>query len=129
VPFLQLALQPFSLVPLVVGDAAPEEVAQAIDALWGGAETLIVISSDLSHYLPYAEARTLDAATAKEILALGRLGHGEACGAAPVNGLLLSARRRRMRVELVDLRNSGDTRGDKDRVVGYSAFTFYEATA
>jgi AmmeMemoRadiSam system protein B len=129
VPFLQVALRNFKLVPLAVGDAAPEEVAQAIDALWGGPETLIVISSDLSHYLPYGEAIALDAATAKEILALGRLDRRDACGAAAVNGLLLSARRRRLRAELIDLRNSGDTKGDKDRVVGYGAFAFYEAKA
>jgi AmmeMemoRadiSam system protein B len=129
VPFLQLALRKFTLVPLAVGDAAPEEVAEAIDSLWGGVETLIVISSDLSHYLPYGEARIMDAATAKEILALGHLTRRDACGAAPVNGLLLSARRRRMRAELLDLRNSGDTAGDKDRVVGYGAIAFYQASA
>jgi AmmeMemoRadiSam system protein B len=127
VPFLQVALTKFTLVPLAVGDAPPDEVGAALDALWGGDETLIVISTDLSHYLPYLEARTLDAGTAKEILALGRLEPNDACGAAPVNGLLFSARRRKMRAELVDLRNSGDTAGDKDRVVGYGAFAFYAA--
>ncbi len=129
VPFLQVALGEFTLVPLAVGEASPEEVAQAIDTLWGGAETLVVISSDLSHYLPYQEARAADAATAKEILALGRVGHRDACGAAPVNGLLFSARRRGLRAELVDLRNSGDTAGDKGRVVGYGAFAFYQGQA
>jgi AmmeMemoRadiSam system protein B len=129
VPFLQVALRNFKLVPLAVGDASPEEVAQAIDALWGGPETLIVISSDLSHYLPYGEAIAVDATTAKEILALGRLNRRAACGATAVNGLLSSARRRRLRAELIDLRNSGDTKGDKDRVVGYGAFAFYEAKA
>ena len=127
VPFLQIALErKFKLVPLAVGDARAEEVAEAIEALWGGAETLVVVSSDLSHYLPYQQARAMDAGTAKEILALGRLELTDACGAAPVNGLLLVARRRKMRAELIDLRNSGDTSGDKGRVVGYGAFAFYQ---
>jgi AmmeMemoRadiSam system protein B len=129
VPFLQMMLGKFQLVPLAVGDAAREEVAGALDALWGGGETLIVISSDLSHYLPYAEARAADAATAKEILALGRVQPSDACGAAPLNGLLLAARRKEMRAELVDLRNSGDTSGEKRRVVGYGAFAFYPGQA
>lgn len=127
VPFLQVALKSFTLVPLAVGFAEPDEVAGALDALWGGAETLIVISSDLSHYLPHDEAARMDAATAKEILALGRLDPEGACGAAAVNGLLVAARRRKLRAELVDLRNSGDTKGDKRRVVGYGAFAFYES--
>jgi AmmeMemoRadiSam system protein B len=125
-PFLQVALRSFALVPLAVGDAAPDEVAGVIEQLWGGAETLIVVSSDLSHYHPYKEAQRADAATAKEILALGRLTPDDACGAAPVNGLLLAAKRRGLRAELIDLRNSGDTAGDRKRVVGYGAFAFYE---
>jgi AmmeMemoRadiSam system protein B len=124
-PFLQVALPgAWKLVPLAVGDAGPEEVAEFIDRLWGGPETLVVVSSDLSHYLPYREARMTDAATAKEILALGRLDARAACGAAAINGLLLAARRRKLSAELVDLRNSGDTAGDKARVVGYGAFAF-----
>lgn len=129
VPFLQRTLGAFTLVPIAVGDAAPEEVAGVLERLWGGPETAIVISSDLSHYHPYAEARALDAGTAKEILALGRLAPHDACGAAPVNGLLAAARKRKLRPELVDLRNSGDTAGDKARVVGYGAFAFYEEAA
>ena len=125
-PFLQVALRSFSLVPLAVGDAAPDEVANVIEQLWGDAETLIVVSSDLSHYQPYPDAQRADAATAKEILALGRLTPDDACGAVPVNGLLLAAKRRGLRAELIDLRNSGDTAGDKKRVVGYGAFAFYE---
>ena len=125
-PFLQATLRPFVLVPLAVGEAQPEEVGAVLERLWGGPETLIVVSSDLSHYLPYADAQRADAASAKEILALGQLRRGDACGAAPVNGLLAEARRRVLRAELVDLRNSGDTAGDKDRVVGYGAFAFYE---
>ena len=125
-PFLQVALRSFALIPLAVGDAAPDEVASVIEQLWGGAETLIVVSSDLSHYQPYADAQRADAATAKEILALGRLTPDDACGAVPVNGLLLAAKRRGLRADLIDLRNSGDTAGDKKRVVGYGAFAFYE---
>jgi AmmeMemoRadiSam system protein B len=125
-PFLQVVLRSFTLVPLAVGDATPEEVAGILEQLWGGAETLIVLSSDLSHYLPYSDAQRADAATAKEILALGRLTPADACGAAPVNGLLLASKRRGLRPELIDLRNSGDTAGDKRRVVGYGAFAFYE---
>ena len=85
-----------------------------------------MISSDLSHHLAYGEAVRTDAATAKEILALGRVARSDACGAAPINGLLLVARRRPMRIELIDLRNSGDTAGDKRSVVGYGAFALYE---
>jgi MEMO1 family protein len=124
-PFLQIALGSFSLVPLAVGEATAEEVAAILEQAWGGTETLVVVSSDLSHYLSYDDARRADAASAKEILALGRLTHEDACGATAVNGLLLLAKRRGLRAELVDLRNSGDTAGDKRRVVGYGAFAFY----
>ena len=130
VPFLQLALGPgFSLVPLVVGDAEPEAVARILDALWGGPETLIVISSDLSHYLPYAAARHVDALTAREIVALRPVSSDGACGFFPVNGFLAAARKRKLRAEQVDLRNSGDTAGDRSRVVGYGAFAFYPPEA
>ncbi len=125
-PFLQSVLPAFRLVPLAVGDGGPEEIAAALEPLWGGAETLVVVSSDLSHYLPYAEAQRADAASAKEILALGMLRADDACGAAAVNGLLVEARRRKLRAEVIDLRNSGDTAGDRRRVVGYGAFAFYE---
>jgi AmmeMemoRadiSam system protein B len=100
-----------------------------LDQNWGGSETLLVVSSDLSHYLPYEDAKTMDAATAKEILAFGRITHEDACGADPINGLLRAAKQRGMRSELIDLRNSGDTAGDKRRVVGYGAFAFYEKSA
>ncbi|HEX7182133.1 MAG TPA: AmmeMemoRadiSam system protein B [Thermoanaerobaculia bacterium] len=128
-PFLQILLgEEFSIVPLVVGDADGEEVAEVLDQLWGGPETLIVISSDLSHYLPYEQAREADRATADRILALDGPLHGrQACGARPINGLLVAARRRGLVPELLDLRNSGDTAGDRDRVVGYGAFAFREA--
>ncbi|CAG0975861.1 hypothetical protein BURK2_01567 [Burkholderiales bacterium] len=126
-PFLQVALERFSLVPLVVGSASAAEVAEVIEQLWGGPETLIVISSDLSHYHPYRDAQRLDARTADSILALrSDLDHEQACGATPVAGLLACARDRRLRAELLDLRNSGDTAGDRSRVVGYGAFAFYE---
>jgi len=126
-PFLQTVFEKFTLVPLVVGDATAEEVAQVLDLLWGGDETLIVISSDLSHYLGYADAQAIDRATAQAILDLDTgISHRQACGGTPVNGLLLAARRRGLRPELLDLRNSGDTAGDRRRVVGYGAFAFYE---
>lgn len=126
-PFLQSVLGDFRLVPLVVGDASPAQMAQVFDSLWGGDETLIVVSSDLSHYLPYDEARRRDLETAKAILALdANLEPEEACGAAPINGLLKAARARGMDCEQVDVRNSGDTAGDKDRVVGYGSFAFTE---
>ncbi len=127
-PFLwQLAPQA-RIVPLVAGEATPAEVAAVIDALWDGPETLIVVSSDLSHYQPYASARASDAATARAIVA-GRedLRPDQACGAVLINGLAHSVRRRGVRIEVLDLRNSGDTAGDRRRVVGYGAFGYYDA--
>jgi len=130
VPFLQAVLGDFKLVPIVVGDASPDESAQLLEALWGGPETLIVVSSDLSHYHPYEVARSADRDTANAILSLdARLVPEEACGAAPINGLLRAARRHGLKAELVDLRNSGDTAGDRSRVVGYGAFAFTEPGA
>ncbi len=124
-PFLQTVLERFLLVPLAVGAAAPGEVAEVLEALWGGDETLIVISSDLSHFLPYARACETDSETARHIVALdAKLNHQQACGATPVNGFLLAARRHGLQAQLLDLRNSGDTAGDKARVVGYGAFSF-----
>lgn len=128
-PFLQKVLDDFTLVPLVVGDATSEEVAEVLERLWGGPETLIVISSDLSHYLPYDLARRIDQKTAEMILELREVSHEQACGGTPVNGLLLAARRHGLRPELLDLRNSGDTAGGHDHVVGYAAFAFVEPTA
>jgi MEMO1 family protein len=125
-PFLQVLLGEFACVPLVVGDASGEEVAEVLDRLWGGPETLIVISSDLSHYLSQDAAREADRATAEEILALGGpLDSRQACGAAPINGLLVAARQRGLIPELLDLRTSADTAGDPSRVVGYGAFAFH----
>jgi AmmeMemoRadiSam system protein B/AmmeMemoRadiSam system protein A len=129
-PFLQETLAGFTLVPLAVGDASVQEVAEVLDLLWGGDETLIVVSSDLSHYLPYAQARHIDEQTARMILGLAPgLNHEQACGATPVNGLLHTAERRGLRPQMLDLRNSGDTAGDKDRVVGYASFAFYPRVA
>lgn len=97
-----------------------------MNLLWGGDETLIVVSSDLSHYLPYPQAKQVDEQTARMILDLApRLNHEQACGATPVNGLLHTAGQRGLRPQLLDLRNSGDTAGDKNRVVGYASFAFY----
>jgi AmmeMemoRadiSam system protein B/AmmeMemoRadiSam system protein A len=126
-PFLQTVLGAgFTLLPLVVGEASPQAVEEVLDRLWGGDETLIVISTDLSHYLPYGEARLRDQHTAQRILAFADdlLGE-EACGATPLNGALRAAHHRGLQPRLLDLRNSADTAGgDAGRVVGYGAFAF-----
>ena len=126
-PFLQEVLGSFKLVPLVVGEARPTEVGAVLEALWGGPETLIVISSDLSHYHDYATARLLDDTTSKaiEALRLEDIGYEQACGRNPVNGLLWVARRKGLHGETIDLRNSGDTAGSRDQVVGYGAYVFH----
>jgi len=127
-PFLQSVLHDFTLLPLAVGDATPEEVAEVLETLWGGPETLIVISSDLSHYHPYRAAQALDHATVERILRLdGPLTHEQACGGTPINGLLLAARRHRLQPRLMHLCNSGDSAGDKGRVVGYASIALAEA--
>ena len=124
-PFLQRVLGDVAIVPLVVGHAPVELVADVLERLWGGPETLIVISSDLSHYHPYEEARRIDGATVRAILALDSgLDHERACGATPIAGLVEVARRRGLTPELLDLRNSGDTAGERGRVVGYASFAF-----
>jgi AmmeMemoRadiSam system protein B/AmmeMemoRadiSam system protein A len=127
-PFLQEMLENFRLIPLVVGDTTPQQVDKVIDYLWGDASTLIVISSDLSHYHDYATAKTLDGQTAQAIESLQpqNLNGERACGFLPVSGLLLAARRRHMTPERVGLCNSGDTAGDKSRVVGYGAWMLAE---
>ncbi|NEX20631.1 AmmeMemoRadiSam system protein B [Thiorhodococcus mannitoliphagus] len=126
-PFLQKGLSDFSLVPFVVGDANPEDVAAVLDLLWGGEETLIVTSSDLSHYLSYDRAKELDTATSRAIETLRPqdIGEQQACGRIPVKGLLEAARRHGLRAETLDLRNSGETAGPRDQVVGYGAYGFY----
>jgi AmmeMemoRadiSam system protein B/AmmeMemoRadiSam system protein A len=127
-PFLQAVLGDFQLVPLVAGDADPREVEAVIEHLWGGEETLIVVSSDLSHYLDYATATRLDQETVRHILAFEHqaLGSERACGLLPILGLLNSAARHRLHPRLLDYRNSGDTAGPKDQVVGYAAIGFFE---
>ena len=129
-PFLQTVLGEFTLVPLAVGRTGAAEVAQVIARLWGGPETLIVISSDLSHFHGYAEAQKIDHATADHILALEQLTSFEqACGALPINGMIAVARQRGLRIERIAQCNSGDTAGDKTRVVGYASFALYEPDA
>ena len=126
-PFLQTVLDEFTALPLVVGEATPAEVAEVLDRVWGGEETAIVISSDLSHYLPYDDAVETDRATVDKILALeGSISPQQACGARPINGLLAVAARHGLRPHLLDLRNSGDTAGDRHAVVGYTAVSFVE---
>lgn len=128
VPFLQVVLGEFTLIPLVVGEASALEVAEVLASLWGGPETLFVISSDLSHYEKYKAACAMDMVAAKAIVNLDTRGldYDNACGLAPICGLLHLAEKKKMRAELVDLRNSGDTAGSHDSVVGYGGFAFYE---
>ena len=123
-PFLQGILGDFSVIPLVVGQAEPVRVEAVLDRLWGGPETLILISTDLSHYLPYDRAAELDRRTADAIEALDpdAIGPDQACGRPAVQGALAAARRRGLRAATLDLRNSGDTAGTREQVVGYGAF-------
>ena len=125
-PFLQVLFPDALLVPLLAGDAESSQIAAVLDLLWGGPETRVVISSDLSHYLDYEEAARLDAETRLAVEHLRPLRHKQACGRIPVNGLLETARRRRLSVETLALCNSGDTAGDRARVVGYGAWAFRE---
>lgn len=125
-PFLQVALGDFRLLPIVVGQCAPTEVAAVIDRLWGGDETLIVVSSDLSHFHTYEEASRIDARTSQRILARAtNLVGEEACGAAALNGLMASRRAGELDIQQVALCNSGDTAGDRTRVVGYGAYVLH----
>ena len=123
-PFLQTVLDDFELIPLAVGDTTTDEVASVLDALWGGPETLIVVSTDLSHFHRYVEAAELDARTASAIVALRSddITELDACGARPLRGLLSAGAHHQLGMEQIDLRNSGDTSGDKKSVVGYGAF-------
>ncbi len=125
-PFLQVVLGDFELVPLAVGELPAEQVAEVLEAVWGGPETLIVISTDLSHYLPYDKARQLDARTVEQILARQQVGDGQACGMRPLNGFLAAAPTQRLRGDLLHACNSGDTAGDHSRVVGYASIAWYE---
>ena len=125
-PFLQEVLGEFNLVPLAVGDASGQEIADVLEKLWGGPETLIVISSDLSHYQDYRTAERMDRATSDAIESLHPedIGHEQACGRAPISGLLVAAKKHGLHAQTIDLRNSGDTAGPRDEVVGYGAYTF-----
>lgn len=127
-PFLQILLKNFSLVPLVVGMSDSDQVAKVLELLWGGKETLIIISSDLSHYHDYATAQQMDKQAAQAILDLNpnALKEEYACGRIPIKGLLHVATEKKLKVSLIDLCNSGDTAGSKNHVVGYGAFHFYE---
>ena len=126
-PFLQKMLGDFALAPFAVGMASVAEVAEVIERLWGGPETLIVISTDMSHYHSYEQARAIDGFTIKRIAAFATdIHHEEACGATPLNGLLFFSRQKNLSLKLLAACNSGDTAGGKDRVVGYSAFGLYE---
>ena len=121
-PFLQTVLGHFAVVPLVVGDATEAEVSAVLERLWGGPETCIVVSSDLSHYHEYSVAHRLDRETAGRIESLQAVTTDQACGAHPLNGLLRAARHHQLTARTLDLRNSGDTAGNRSRVVGYGAF-------
>ena len=123
-PFLQQVLGAFQLLPLVVGNTSPAEVAEVIDRCWGGPETLVVVSTDLSHFHDYEQARVLDAATSRmfEQLDYQQLSGERACGVYPVSGLLLSLEQRGLQLRAVDVRNSGDTAGPRREVVGYGAY-------
>jgi MEMO1 family protein len=124
-PFLQQVLGDFELLPLVVGEATAAEVADVLDMVWGGDETLIVVSSDLSHYLPDDAARKVDGKTVAAIMTLDSdIDHDHACGATPINGLMLAAQRHGLRAVKLDVRNSSQTAGDAERVVGYASFAF-----
>jgi AmmeMemoRadiSam system protein B/AmmeMemoRadiSam system protein A len=128
-PFLQNVLEDFSLLPIVVGDANENQVAEVLESVWGGDETLIVISSDLSHYHDYQTAKKLDHETADAIQSMQyeKLGPHQACGCRPVSGLLKIAKQRNLDISILDVRNSGDTAGSHNKVVGYGAFSFNES--
>ncbi|NTW51657.1 MAG: AmmeMemoRadiSam system protein B [Chlorobiaceae bacterium] len=127
-PFLQTLLGPFKLVPLAVGTASNGQVAEVLERLWGGPETLIVISSDLSHFKPYEQASRIDRETVQRILTgVPLYTYEQACGATPINGMLLAAKMHGLTAHLVELCNSGDTAGNRQQVVGYAAFTFTES--
>jgi AmmeMemoRadiSam system protein B/AmmeMemoRadiSam system protein A len=126
-PFLQKVLGDFALAPFAVGAASVEDVAEVIERLWGGPETLIVVSTDMSHYHSYEQARAIDGATIERIAAFATdIDHEEACGATPLNGLLFTSRQKSLSLKLLSACNSGDTAGGKGRVVGYSAFGLYD---
>ena len=128
-PFLQRTLKHFTILPIVVGLAKPQSVSNVIELLWGGPETLVVISSDLSHHHNYTEAQQLDNQTSKAILDFNfsAIHPHNACGCMAINGLLKFAHRHPLTVRLINICNSGDTTGNRDKVVGYGAYSFEEA--
>ncbi len=125
-PFLQYVLEDFEIIPLLVGDASVSEIERVIDSLWGGDECLIIVSSDLSHYLVYENAQVNDAKTCKAIEAFDEdnLSNRDACGQSAIKALLRCAKSRKLSIKTLALCNSGDTAGDKERVVGYGAWCF-----
>jgi AmmeMemoRadiSam system protein B len=125
-PFLQTICPGVRIVPLAVGQTTAAEVEEVLEILWGGPETVIIISSDLSHFYDYATAQILDAATAQAIEELNPVGfrHDSACGQVAIQGLLQLACKKGLHAQTVDLRSSGDTGGSHSRVVGYGAFIF-----
>jgi len=125
-PFLQTILNKFTLVPLVAGETSPQQVAEVLELFWGEPDTIIIISSDLSHYHDYETAKRIDAGTTNAIenLDLENIGPEQACGCRPMCGMLQLARTKKLLVNTLDVRNSGDTAGTKDRVVGYGAWSF-----
>jgi len=125
-PFLQETLGEFKIIPLLVGDVDPTLVAEVLEQIWGGPETFIIVSSDLSHFLDYETAKAIDAETSNAVENLNPeiISYNHACGRTPVSGLLLAARRNNLRVTTLDVRNSGDTAGPRDQVVGYGAYAF-----
>ena len=128
-PFLHAVLGEFTLIPLLVGGASAVQVSATIERFLGEPGTLVVVSSDLSHFHCYEEARRIDSATASSILSLEPgLDHERACGAIPVNALLHASRKRGLAPNLLDMKNSGDTAGDRNRVVGYASFSFSRRT-
>jgi len=128
-PFLQVVLGDFSLLPICIGSVQPDAVARVVESLWGDEKTLFVVSSDLSHFHSYDEARALDFQSVDTVLEMREaLNHEQACGATGINALLTVARRHGLTSQLLDYRNSGDTAGDKERVVGYASIAFFEPT-
>jgi MEMO1 family protein len=129
-PFLQMCLNHFTVLPLVVGDATPEQVAEVLELLWGGNETLVVVSSDLSHFHEYSKSQQIDTATSAAIekMEISEINSDQACGCRPINGLLHLAKQRGLQIQRLGLCNSGDTAGNRDRVVGYGAWSILEET-
>ena len=128
-PFLQMLFNEFEIIPLLVGDTEKEITAEILDTLWGGDETLIVISSDLSHYHDYQTAQLMDQQTSEYIekMQAEHITYNMACGRAPLIGALQAAKQKHLHSLILNIKNSGDTAGSKDRVVGYGAYAFYSA--